>query len=68
MKNKLRYYRFLSDEMTQQNLAEKVRVARQTIIAIEKGTFNPSVKLALKLSQVLGAKIEEMFALEDEDW
>ena len=67
MKNKLRYYRFLTDEMTQQELAERVKVARQTIIAIEKGTFNPSVKLALKLSRALGAKVEDMFALDEED-
>ena len=53
MKNKLRYYRFLNDEMTQQILADKAKVARQTIIAIEKGTFNPSVKLALKFSKIL---------------
>ncbi len=67
MKNKIRHYRYLNDEMTQQKLAEAVQVTRQTIIAIEKGNFNPSVKLALKLARVLGATVEELFELENED-
>ena len=53
--------------MTQQQLAAAVRVTRQTIIAIEKGNFNPSVKLALKIARTLGATVEELFELEKED-
>ena len=68
MKNKVKYFRFLANEMTQQDLAEKVSVTRQTIIAIEKGSFNPSIKLALKLSKVLEAKLEDLFFLEDKDY
>ena len=68
MKNKVKYYRFLANELTQQDLAEKVGVTRQTIIAIEKGSFNPSIKLALKLSNVLNAKLEDLFYLEDKDY
>lgn len=64
MENRIRYYRFMSGEMTQQQLAEKAGVTRQTIIAIEKGSFNPSVKLALKLSKILNAKVEDLFSLE----
>lgn len=64
MENRIRYYRFMSGEMTQQQLAEKAGVTRQTIIAIEKGSFNPSVKLALKLSKILNAKVEDLFFLE----
>ena len=67
MKNKVKYYRFLANELTQQDLAEKVGVTRQTIIAIEKGSFNPSIKLALKLSNVLNVKLEDLFYLEDKD-
>jgi putative transcriptional regulator len=67
MINKIRHFRFLNGELTQQKLAEKVKVTRQTIIAIEKGNFNPSVKLALKLSKALNTPIEELFKLEEND-
>ena len=49
---------------TQQSLAERVGVTRQTIIAVEKGKFAPSVKLALELAAALGTPLEEMFWLE----
>lgn len=48
---------------TQAELAECVGVTRQTIIAIEKGNYNPSVLLALKLAAALGKKVEELFWL-----
>jgi putative transcriptional regulator len=67
MQNKIRHYRYLKNEMTQQNLAETCGVTRQTIIAIEKGSFNPSVKLALKIAAVLNVKVEELFFLGDAD-
>ena len=67
MQNKLRHFRFLKDELTQQDLAAKAGVTRQTIIAIEKGTFNPSVKLALKLARILDVSVEELFTLENND-
>jgi putative transcriptional regulator len=67
MENKIRYFRFMNQEMTQADLAERVGVTRQTIIAIEKGVFNPSVKLALKLSQVFGVTVEEIFKLNEKD-
>jgi len=53
--------------MTQQEVADKAGVARQTIIAIEKGAFNPSVKLALKLARIFGVTVEEIFALNEND-
>jgi putative transcriptional regulator len=68
MINFLRKYRFLAGELTQQELADRVQVSRQTILAIEKGNFNPSVRLALKLAQVLKTKPEEIFILEKKDW
>lgn len=54
--------------MTQQQLANKASVSRQTIIAIEKGSFNPSVKLALKLSKILDTNVEDLFSLEERDF
>ncbi len=54
--------------MTQAELAEKVKVARQTIIAIEAGRFVPSTMLAFKIATVLHCKTDEIFELEDEDW
>lgn len=67
MQNKVRYYRFMNNEMTQQELADRAGVARQTIIAIEKGVFNPSVKLALKIAKIFGVTVDELFALEEND-
>ena len=67
MKNKIKQYRFLNNQLTQQKLAEAVGVTRQTIIAIEKGSFNPSVRLALKIARVLNARVEELFELEETD-
>ena len=66
LKNKLRLYRFMSGEMTQQELADKLGVTRQTILAIEKGKFNPSTKLALQIAQIFGVSLEEIFYLEGE--
>ncbi len=64
MKNNLRRYRFEAGDMTQQELAERVGVTRQTILSIEKGKFKPSVELALRLAQVLGVSVEQLFELE----
>ncbi len=54
--------------LTQAELAEKVKVARQTIIAIEAGKFVPSATLAFKIATVLKCKADDIFKLEDEDW
>jgi len=61
-----RRYRFDAGDMTQQELADKVGVTRQTILSIEKGKFKPSVELALRLARVLGTSVEQLFELEDE--
>lgn len=53
--------------MTQQKLAELTGVTRQTIIAIEKGAFNPSVRLALKIAKILETDVESLFFLEEKD-
>jgi len=65
--NKVRTLRFLRGEMTQEELAKKVGVARQTIIAIEKGKYNPSVALAIKIARVFGVGVEEAFSLNGDD-
>lgn len=49
--------------LTQEALATRVGVTRQTIIAIEKGRFNPSVQLALKMARVLDVTVEDLFRL-----
>lgn len=67
MENKIRYFRFMNNEMTQQELADRIGVARQTIIAIEKGAFNPSVKLALKMAKIFSVPVEEIFVLNGND-
>ena len=56
--NKLRFF---ADEMTQQELAEKAGVSRQTIIAIEAGKYSPSLELAFCFSEVFGAEIGDVF-------
>jgi putative transcriptional regulator len=67
MKTQLRRFRFERGDMTQQELAERVGVTRQTIIAIERGDYNPSVKLALLLARELGTTVEALFTLEKLD-
>lgn len=64
MKNNIKVYRAMND-LTQENLAEKVGVTRQTIHAIEKGKYDPSLELAFKLSILFGARIEDIFLYED---
>jgi putative transcriptional regulator len=67
MKTALRKYRFLNGELSQQQLADAIGVSRQTIIAIEGGDYNPSVKLALILARKFKTTVEELFTLEEND-
>lgn len=67
MKNTIKLERARND-MTQAELAEKVKVARQTIIAIEAGRFVPSTMLAFKIAKVLNCRVDEIFGLEQKDW
>lgn len=50
--------------LTQEQLAERVGVSRQTIIAIEKGNYTPSVLLALKIARLFSLKVESLFSLK----
>ena len=59
--NQVRTLRFLNGEMTQKDLAKKVGVSRQTIVAIEKGQYSPSLELCFKLSLVFDIPIDEIF-------
>jgi putative transcriptional regulator len=52
--------------LTQEALAEKVDVTRQTILFLEKGKYNPSLRLAYRIAKVLNSRIEEIFSFEDE--
>jgi putative transcriptional regulator len=65
IKTNLRRYRLAADGMTQQELAERVGVTRQTIISIEKGKYKPSVELALRLARVFDAPVESLFELAE---
>jgi putative transcriptional regulator len=61
--NHVRRYRRQADGMTQEELADRVGVTRQTIISIEAGKYNPSVGLALRLAAAFGVRVEELFEL-----
>ncbi len=63
--NRVREFRFHSGEMTQQDLATRIGVARQTIIAIEQGRFCPSLESALRMAQVFETPVDEIFSLQD---
>ncbi len=59
--NTIRTLRFNAGEMTQSQLAERIGVTRQTIIAIEKGKYSPSLEVAFRIAAVFGAPISEVF-------
>lgn len=66
MKNNIKVYRAMHD-LTQESLAEKVGVTRQTIHAIEKGKYDPSLELAFKLARLFGTRIEDIFTYGDRE-
>jgi putative transcriptional regulator len=65
MKNKIKVYRAMHD-LTQEDLAKKIGVTRQTILAIEKGRYVPSLDLAFKIARHFGVNIEEIFVYGEE--
>lgn len=65
--NNIRKLRFNQDEMTQQQLADLVKVTRQTIAAIEKGKYSPSLELAFKMAEVFSVPLEEVFMYKEEE-
>ena len=62
--NRLRELRFKHNEMTQQQLATAVGITRQTVIALEKGKYYPSLELAFRIAQVFATGIEDVFFTE----
>ena len=62
--NDIRGLRFTHGEMTQQDLADRIGCTRQTVIMLEQGRYVPSLALALRIAEVFGAPVEEIFALK----
>ena len=64
LENIIRRLRFEFGEMTQQNLAERVGVTRQTIIALEAGRYAPSLPLAVRIARLFGVGVEDVFKID----
>jgi len=59
--NNIRTLRFHQNEMTQQALAQAIGVSRQTIVAIEKGKYSPSLEVAFKIADIFAVSLEQVF-------
>ncbi|MFB7055719.1 helix-turn-helix transcriptional regulator [Streptomyces vinaceus] len=59
--NTIRAQRFAQDEMTQAELARRIGVSRQTVIAIEQGRYSPSLEMAFQIAQVFGVPLDSVF-------
>lgn len=64
--NNIRKLRFFQNEMTQQQLAERVGVTRQTIIAMEQGKYSPSLELAFRVALAFSVPLAEVFSYDPE--
>jgi putative transcriptional regulator len=64
IQNEIRRLRFEHGEMTQQALADAVGCTRQTILVLEQGRYVPSLILAMRIAQVFGVRVEEIFTLK----
>jgi putative transcriptional regulator len=64
--NNIRRFRFSSGEMTQAELADRIGVTRQTIIAIEQGRYSPSLETAFQIARVFDVPLDELFQYEGE--
>ena len=64
--NRIRHMRFHHGEMTQEELARRAGVTRQTIIALEAGKYVPSLALAFRIARVFGVTVEDVFQFPDE--
>lgn len=62
--NSIRRLRFEHGEMTQQDLAERIGVTRQTVNAIEAGKYSPSLEVAFRIAEVFGLRVDEVFQFE----
>ena len=59
--NRIRALRFAAGEMTQAELADRLGVTRQTIIAVEQGRYSPSLEMAFRIARVFGVPLDEVF-------
>jgi putative transcriptional regulator len=66
IRNNIRRLRFDRDEMTQQQLAERIGVTRQTVNAIELGKYSPSLEIAFRIAEVFGVPLDEVFSYDSE--
>ncbi len=66
IENRIRRLRFDADEMTQKDLADKVGVTRQTILAIENGKYFPTLELAFRIARTFGVGLDEVFTFQDD--
>jgi putative transcriptional regulator len=67
IRNEIRRLRFEHGEMTQQQLAEKIGVTRQTVNAIEQGKYSPSLEAAFRIAAVFGRSLESVFHYSKEE-
>lgn len=65
--NAIRALRFANGEMTQAELAERIGVTRQTVIAIEQGKYSPSLEVAFQIAQAFGTSLDEVFQYPREE-
>jgi putative transcriptional regulator len=65
IQNRIRELRTAAGEMTQADLAERVGVTRQTVIAMEQGRYSPSLEVAFRVALALGARLDEVFAYDE---
>lgn len=63
--NRIRALRFAHDEMTQADLAARIGVTRQTLIAIEQGRYSPSLEMAFRIARVFGVPLDDVFQYPD---
>ncbi len=59
--NSIRALRFANNEMTQADLADKIGMTRQTVIAIEQGKYSPSLEVAFQIARIFKVRLEEVF-------
>ena len=65
--NSIRTLRFAAGEMTQADLAERIGVTRQTVIAIEQGRYSPSLEMAFQIARVFEVPLDDVFSYEPEE-
>ena len=64
--NRIRALRFAHDEMTQAELADRIGMTRQTVIAIEQGRYSPTLEMAFRIARVFGVPLDEVFEYPEE--